>query len=134
MKTVWVDTNVLLRFLLNDVPDQWKRADALMRQAAAGKLVVHVSVVVVAEVVAVLHHTFRKPLPDIARVVGGMLSARGVSVEDGAIVLEALRRSGELKVDFVDAYVAMRARDADEEIASFDADLPRKLGAATFRI
>jgi len=28
----------------------------------------------------------------------------------------------------------MRARDADEEIASFDADLPRKLGAATFRI
>lgn len=134
MKVVWVDTNVLLRFLTKRPHEQWRRADGLMRRASEGSLLAHVPVIVVAEVVAILHHSFDQPLDEVARVLTGLLVAHGVRVEDEAAVLEALRLTEKLEVDFVDAYVAVRAREAAAEIASFDADFTRKLGAAAFAI
>lgn len=134
MTVVWVDTNVLLRFLTRKPTDLWRRADELMRRASEGEIVVHVPAVVVAEVAAVLHHSFDRPLAEVASVLSRLLAADGLRAEDEAAVFEALRLTETLKVDFVDAYVAVRAREAGEQIASFDADFPRKLGASGFPI
>lgn len=134
MKVVWADTNVLLRFLTKRPLEQWRRADALMRRAGEGKLVVHVPAVVVAEVAAVLHHSFEQPLDQVARVLSGLLLAEGIEVEDESAVLEALRLTETLTVDFVDAYVAVKAREAGAQIVSFDSDFPRRLGVTPFAI
>ena len=131
MRVVWTDTNVLLRFLTKEPRSQRRRADALLRQASEGKLVAHVPAVVVAEVAAILHHSLRRPLDEVARVLTGLLVSEGIEVEDDA-VLEALHLTETLKVDFVDAYVAVRARSAGDSIASFHVDFPKKLGVTPF--
>lgn len=89
---------------------------------------------VVAEVAAVLRHTYGHGLDAVARGLSEFFTAKGVEVEDEAATLEALRLSETLKVDFVDAYVAVKAREAGVELASFDEDFPRKLGLPVAKI
>ncbi len=134
MTVVWADTNVLVRFLTKTPLAQWRRADALLRRASEGRLVVRVSAVVVAEVAAVLHHSYDRPLDEVAGALTRLLVADGVEADDEVAVLESLHLTETLKVDFVDAYVAVKARDAGDSIASFDADFPRKLGATPFAL
>lgn len=134
MKTVWVDTNIVLRFFTEKPREQYERAAALMQRAANGELVVHVTPIVIAEVAAVLHHSFDIPLREIAETLQKLLMARGVAAEDGANVLEALEQSGRLGIDFVDTYLLICARQAGAEVASFDTDFPKRLGVASFSI
>ncbi len=129
MTTVWVDTNVVLRFLTRAPLPLFERAAALMRRAADGEVLLHVTPVVVAEVAAVLHHSLGLALPEVADALRRFVTARGVEAEDEERVLQALERSGRLKVDFVDAYLCGLAMAAGAPIASFDADFPKRLGA-----
>ena len=50
MPTVAADTNVLVRFLVRQPPDQYTRARALMEKVSGGQLEVRMSAVVVGEV------------------------------------------------------------------------------------
>jgi len=77
----------------------------------------------------VLHHSLGLALPEVADALRRFVTARGVEAEDEERVLQALERSGRLKVDFVDAYVCGLAMAAGAPIASFDADFPKRLGA-----
>lgn len=132
--TVWVDTNVIVRFLTHAPVGLYERAASLMRRAAEGELLLHVTPTVVAETSAVLHHSLGIKLPDVAEVLRGFLTARGIETEDEERVLDALEQSGRLKLDFVDAYVALLARGAGAPVASFDADFPKRLGVETYPI
>jgi predicted nucleic-acid-binding protein len=91
------------------------------------------SPVVVAEVAAILHHTYELSQSEAARLIIVLATARGVAVEEEAIVLDALAKSRDLKdVDFVDAYVVLTADDRQRKVATFDKALSRKLGVAAF--
>lgn len=129
MTTVWVDTNVILRFLMRAPVALYERAADLMRRAAEGEVVLHVTPVVLAEAAAVLHQTLDIGLPDVAESLRRFITARGIEADDEERVLEALEQCGKLKIDFVDAYLSIQARDAGSPVASFDADLPKRLGA-----
>lgn len=132
--TVWVDTNVIVRFLTRAPVGLYERAASLMRRASEGELVLHVTPTVVAETSAVLHHSLGLKLPDVAEVLHGFLTARGVETEDEEHVLDALEQSGRLKIDFVDAYLMLLARGAGAPVASFDTDFPKRLGVETYPI
>lgn len=132
MNVVWADSNVLLRFLTKEPPALWRRAAALMREAESGSVLLHIPVVVISEVAAALRHSFGRRLDHIAAALTVVVDAPGVDAEDSNAVREALGAMVRLKVDFVDAYLAVKARDARAPIASFDSDLAKKLGAEIF--
>lgn len=125
MSEVWLDTNVILRFLLGEPVGHFERARRLMRRAAAGEVVARVAHVTVAEVVWVLASAYERDPATIAESLGAFIRADGISVEDADLVLDALRRMAERNVAFVDAYVAAVARHHDEPVATFDADFRR---------
>lgn len=127
MTDVWLDTNVLLRFLTGDPPEQFRRAQRLMRRAADGEVLLHVTHVVLAEAVWVLGSFYGHERDAIAETLRSFILADGVSVEQPDTALEALRVMAESKVAFVDAYVAATARRNAAPVASFDADF-RRLG------
>ncbi len=130
MTTVWLDTNVILRYLLEEPKDHFKRAKALLTRAAAGELRVHVSAIVAAEVMAILVHSYDVPRSDAAQALIDLLSARGARTE--ADVVDALELTRDQKVDFVDAYTWLTCRQANAELASFDRDFATKLRAKVF--
>ena len=133
MPTVTADTNVLVRFLVREPPDQYARARRLMEKVSEGEVGIRISALVVGEVAAILHHVYGQGQADVAHALLALVTARGVELEEQAIVVAALEHSRDLKdIDFVDAYVAEKAAADGLAVASFDKALHRKLGTRIF--
>lgn len=135
MSVVVVDTNVIVRFLVQTPLDQYERARKLIEMASAGETELSLSAVVVSEVAAILHHVYGRTQAEVAGALLALTTARGIQVEDEAIVLKALERSRDLKdTDFVDAYVAAKAEADGRPVATFDKALHKRLGTAVFAL
>jgi predicted nucleic acid-binding protein len=134
VKTVWVDANVLLRFLTDQPRELARRAQRLMSRAAEGEVVLVVPVVVLAEVIWVLRSPYYGYKPArIASELQDLVAGDGISMEGGDDVLEALALMTEHNVDFADAYLAAVAARRSEPVATFDADF-RRLGVELLSI
>ena len=127
-----LDTNVLVRFLTRDDPEQWAAADALMAglsAAAPGFICREVMV----ELVWVLERAYDLPREDIARAVGGFLEAPEVRVEAAERVGLALARYARGGPGFSDQMILLAARAEGGALATFDAKLAREEGADLVR-
>jgi predicted nucleic acid-binding protein len=121
----WVDANVLLRLITDDPPEMAAAAAALAERAAGGDLTLRLSPLVVAEMTWVLKSFYGFPADRIAGVLSTLARADGVATEEEGIVLAALQTMARAGVDFVDAYLAEKARASGEAVASFDGDFDR---------
>lgn len=108
-----IDTNVVIRYLTGDHPDQSPRARALIENQP-----VFVPVTVALEVEWVLRSAYGYATPDIARAMRAFGGLPTVTVEEAALVAEALDRS-EAGMDFADALHLAKSAHCDG-FASFD--------------
>jgi predicted nucleic-acid-binding protein len=122
---LWVDANVLLRFLTGEPQDLADKAARLMGRAERREVVLVVSSLVIAEVIWVLKSFYRNSLADIARVLVPLMSADGLEVEDRETLIQAVELARDENVDFVDAMLALQAARRDEPVCSFDRDFKR---------
>ena len=126
-EVLWVDANVLIRFLTGEPPEMADKAERLLEAARRHALTLRVHPVVVAETVWVLQSFYGRTKAEVIRVLVPLLTEHGLRVEGVGVVVRALELMAETKVDFADALLAETARSRDEGVASFDADF-RKLG------
>jgi predicted nucleic-acid-binding protein len=118
---VFVDTNLFLRYLTNDVPAQADAVEALLRQAAGGEMVLVTNSLVLAEIVWVLAFYYQRSRVDIRDKVLAVLNTPGLEVVDGDLVLQAITWYAEKDVDFIDAYNAAWSLVQDINVAyTFD--------------
>ncbi|MDA0745483.1 MAG: type II toxin-antitoxin system VapC family toxin [bacterium] len=108
---VFVDTNLFLRYLTNDVPEQAEAVDRLLRRAGRGKVVLVTGVLVIAEIVWTLESFYNLARPDIKAKVLAILGTPGLEVVDANLVLQAIADYAEHNVDFADAFNAAWALD-----------------------
>ena len=120
MKRYLLDANLVLRFLLDDHPQLSDRAAGLFAQAAAGKCVLVLPSVVIAECVWVLRSFYETDHADVSRVLVSLVTRPGIASDEPATVVDALRRLSRTKLDYVDCYLAARAADSDDTVATFD--------------
>ncbi len=115
-----LDTNVLVRFLVQDDPDQAGIATALFDQltdADPG----FVSREVLVELVWVLERAYGYPRSDIAAALDGLLSALELVIEAADDVGHALERYRLEGFGFADLMIAAAARRAgSRELVTFD--------------
>ncbi len=131
MTGVWVDANILIRFITKDEPGQAARARTVMQKAARGDVVLRIPSVVVAEVVWVLRSVYRYEAHAIAATLRDLALAEGVALDEPDVNLEAVRLMDEKHVAYTDAYLAARARHEQEPVLTFDSDF-RRLGVELF--
>lgn len=120
MTRVWVDANVLLRFLTGEPTDLAERARAFMEQVATGEVEAKINVLILAEVVWVLKSFYKQPMSRIAEVLVPLIAANGVSVDDPDLAMGALGLAARTGVDFADAYLALLAQRSSEPVCTFD--------------
>jgi predicted nucleic acid-binding protein len=125
MTNLWVDANILLRFLTGEPPDLAQRALGLIQKAESGEITLRLSPIVVAEVVWVLSSFYKYSRMQIAEVLLPLVAAEGILLDDLEQVTAALERMANANVDFIDAYLAEIARQKGEKIVSFDRDFKR---------
>lgn len=120
--TAFVDTNVLIRHLTGDPPDQAARATRFL---ARGQPLV-VADLVVAEVVYVLESFYQVERPRVAEMVRALLAFRSVRVLDDRLLLRAVEVYETERLDFAEAYlVAAAERTGVGAVASFDRAIDR---------
>ncbi|RMD64454.1 type II toxin-antitoxin system VapC family toxin [Candidatus Parcubacteria bacterium] len=118
---VFIDTNVFLRYILNDVPEQADAVERLLHRAARGEIALITNSMVIAEIVWTLESFYRVPKEQVQRVVLGILNTPGLDVADADLVLLAIDAHVTKNVDFIDAYnAAWCLKHGIEAVCTFD--------------
>ena len=102
------DTNILVRLVLRDDPDQFRRASEIVRSAAP----LWINRVVLAELVWVLSRAYSLDKTQIQEIVGALLGAHEFVVEDAALVRAALKIWNASNADFADILISETNRAA----------------------
>jgi len=122
-----VDTNIIVRYLVQDHEKHAKAAGRLFEACDRGDVEIVVLPAVLAECVFVLESFYEHPRADIAAALRTLISSPGVEISENAVHLDALDRYRKTKVHFVDCLLAAAARAGDTPVATFDEDF-RKFG------
>jgi predicted nucleic-acid-binding protein len=118
---IFADTNIFLRYLTNDVPDQADAVEELLRGAAAGDLVLVANPMVVAEIVWTLESFYHLSREEIQEKVIAILGTRGVQVSEAEVILQAILWYQDKKIDFIDAFnAAWMLEQGLGRVCSFD--------------
>ena len=124
-----LDTNVLVRLLVDDDAEQTARARALVRRAADVGEPLFVSDVVACEVVWVLESAYGLRREEIASALAGLFDARQLLFRDRDALRRALEAFTGGRGDFADFVIRELALQAGcEAVATFDRALLREAG------
>lgn len=120
--TAFVDTNVLIRHLTGDPPDQARRATAFL--AETDELLL--PDLIVAELVYVLESFYEVPVEEVARMVRSVIAYPPIRTLDPALLLRSLEVYETHRIDFAEAYLVASAEAAGiPDIISFDRSIDR---------
>lgn len=120
--TAFVDTNILVRHLTGDPPDQAARASAYL--ASEPELLL--TDLVAAETVYVLESFYKAPRDEIAEAMRSIVAFRSMVSVDPALLLRAIEVYETATIDFAEAYLVACAESTGVGgVASFDRSVDR---------
>lgn len=120
-----IDTNIVLRHLLQDHPEQSPASTALLERIEAGQVAGWMTPMAVAEMVWVLSGPmYRLAREEIRDGLAAILRMPGLRVVEGEALVEALDSFAAFGVDFIDAYHAALLRPG-QPVYSYDRDFDR---------
>jgi predicted nucleic-acid-binding protein len=126
LKSVAIDTNVIVRYLTGDDPVQSPAATELFRAATTGRLNLIIPTPILQETVYVLETYYQGTAETIAPKLISLLSLRGVTCPDARWVLDAIQWYRTKNADFGDALLCAYAHHHHCEVSTFDRGLIKK--------
>lgn len=127
MKELYLDTNVVLRYLLGDIPDQFKEAKKIIEAIENGDTTGFLSILVINELIWILekyYHLKRNVyIPKLLKLF--LIDRIKIMEVKKDILTKILERMQKQKIDFTDLYLAHSA--PKQQIVSFDEDLKKYL-------
>jgi len=123
-KVYLIDTNVILRYLLDDHAELSPKADAFMLDVSEGAKQAEIFDVVIVECIYVMEKYYQIPKSEISTKLSGILNFSGIVNPDRSEILEALLKYNDSNIDIVDCILA--AHSSHEKIVvSFDKDMKK---------
>ena len=102
----FVDTNIFLRFLVNDIPQQADACEAIFRRAVAGEEALYTTDMVIAEIVWVLESYYDLSRSEVRTKVEKILNTQNLTCDSKETIIHALVLYDEKRIDYIDAYNA----------------------------
>ena len=118
-----IDTNAILRFLLNDIKEQHDQARDIIKAEA------FTTPEVLAEVAYVLTGVYEETRENVADSITKLLI--DVHIEHKEAVAEAIKLYYDTSLDFVDCILIGRNHVLGDDVFSFDKKLNKRLISAT---
>ena len=130
MKTNLVDTNVIIRYLVES-PDKiqikFKGVFTFFPKVERGEVKIELCELVLFESFFVLTKLYEVPQKEAADKLSGIVSFKGVIMPDKPLLLACLKILRTEKIDLVDAYLlAFSKKKNIKQIYSFDRDLSKR--------
>ncbi len=118
---IGIDSNVLVRYLCRDDPNQTALADQLIEQRLSLEEQGFISAIVIAETAGVLRRSYRWSTLQLADAMELLLAAGTLVVENSQAVAEAVTMVRQGRGDFTDALIGAAARKAGcSQVMTFD--------------
>ena len=118
---IGLDTNVLVRYLAQDDPEQSARATQVVEQELTEDTPGFIGLVVLVETAWVLQRLYRASAEEIRETVTDLSGSRAILVENRDVVARALALSKKNSCGFADAIIATSAFSAGcDKVISFD--------------
>ncbi len=131
MSVPFLDTNILLRHILNDDPHKSAACLALIQAIERGDMTVWTSELAIAEVVFVLEskRTYNLPREAIRDVLLPLLGLPGIKLTHKRLYPRIFDLYTHLLVDFIDCYhVALMEQRNNRTLFSYDTDFDKISG------
>ena len=106
---IGLDTNVIVRYLVQDDPVQAKIATRIFEKRLSAEARGFVSAVTLCEVVWVLKRGYKRPKTELCAVIRALLEAGELEIEHRDLVWRALSAYQSGAVDFSDYLIGERA-------------------------
>jgi uncharacterized protein len=125
MNSVIIDTNCIVRYITNDLPDQADRIEAKFQDAQRGLLAIELEEVVVLEVLFYLTKWQKLTKVEASELLVRLISVIWLHIETKKELVEALTLFAEKNMDFVDLLLWTKAKSQGKQVLSFDNDFDK---------
>lgn len=124
-KITYIDTNFVLRLLLNDIPSQTAIAQKLFEEINQGKIKGMISLLVLGEIIWVFENFYKRKRLDFIPMLSQLISLKHIQIieinkHDVLVILDTMLKSN---LDLTDLYLLHFGKRREIEIASFDKNL-----------
>ncbi len=124
MKTKLIDTNGIIRYLVEDPKDnKYQKVFDLFERTEKKEVHIFIDSAVLAEAYYVLTKFYKIPQIDVCEKLIGIVEFSGIILTDKNIAINALNRLKIKNIDFVDAFLIEKALKDNMCIYTADKDL-----------
>jgi len=117
----FLDTNIFIRFLTDDVPEKVDACEEIFKKAVEKQETLFTTDLVIAEIVWVLESFYELPKNEIQDKVQKILNTPNLICPHKDLILNALILYSEKNIDYIDAYNALTLKENGiEELYSYD--------------
>ncbi len=125
MKTILVDANIIIRFLLNDHPTLSFQAKDIILKAQQGSLKLYLDEVVIAEIIWTLSSFYRIKRFEISDKLEEIVSQNWVINPKKDLIIQTLALFRSSNLDYIDCWLFVVGKSLDIELATFDKALKK---------
>jgi predicted nucleic-acid-binding protein len=108
-----VDTNILLRSIVRDDPEQTPKARAYFSAQRQAGVMVYINLIVLVETVWALRQIYKYPKIEILAIVQGFLNTSGIELQESELVEKAIGYYRNSNADFSDCLILVRNQKAN---------------------
>jgi predicted nucleic-acid-binding protein len=106
LERAFIDTNLFLRYLTNDISEQADQVEVLLQKAAVVEISLVPTTLVIAEIVWTLASFYKVSREQIRERILAILNTPGLEVAESDLLIEAATNYAAKNVDFIDTYNA----------------------------
>jgi len=125
MTKALVDANGILRYLTNDLAPHAEKFEKRLDQVKEKNLKLYLLPITIVEVVFHLKNTYKFSYPNTSKIILDFIKSSGIVTRNKDLVIRSLKVFAENKIDFVDVYLAEKAKSEKLKVLSFDKDFDK---------
>lgn len=127
MKLLVADTNLFLRFLLKDIPGQFREAREILTQARQKKLEIIIPQIVIFEIEFGLSKYYGLVKREVIEKLRVILSSKDLKIQNRGIFMNALKLFERYNISFVDCFLKAYGEEIKGEVFTFDKNFKKLL-------
>lgn len=123
IRSIILDTNIFLRYILNDIPKDAKRAEKLLTESKDGKLKIFVPQIVIFEINFALDKYYQIDKDKIVTTLVNLITSEYLEIQDRTVFLSAMVVFKNKNISFVDAFLLALSDSCSAELITHDKKL-----------
>ena len=104
---IGLDTNVVIRYLMQDEKKQFTSAEKIIESAIDQKKRLHINLVIICEIVWVLSYHYELNRGEVKDFLNKLLHADQIEIENRQLALSAFAEYQNSKADFADCLIGL---------------------------